>query len=134
MIGMAVNGLEKEFASDPAQLRSILNEIFEKKCDASRAVRHLVGKLSLPENSSLFEKLHRAILNLYDISQAIDSKLNSLTASNQPASTQLAAAQPAASLVNRAPQNDGDLAGLRESITKATEENQLSKTCLRQCS
>lgn len=64
------------------------------------------------------------------MSQAIDSKLNSLTASNQPASTQLAAAQPAASLVNRAPQNDGDLAGLRESITKATEENQLSKNML----
>lgn len=127
MIGMVVNGLEKELASDPAQLRSILSEIVEKKCDASRAFRHLVAQLSLPENSSLFEKFHRAILNLYNISQAIDNKLSILTASNQPASTQPAAAQPAAALVNGAPQNDGDLAGLRESIMKATEEKQLCK-------
>lgn len=102
----------------------------EKQEEARRELQRLVDRLSLPEHATLFDELNRAILNLWDISHAIDKRLSKLTGKPvfQP---------PPATSTNNNNLNNlhifnnvANLVDLRENILKAISEQHLAKTIL----
>ncbi|KAE9984632.1 hypothetical protein EG328_008466 [Venturia inaequalis] len=128
-IGLAVKELDEKISSNATVPQPLLRVLEDRQDGARAELQRLVEKLSLPEHSTLFDEFNRAILNLWDISHAVDNKLSKLT--GKPI-IQAPPPPPAANNLNtiRHLNDIASLANLRENVLKAVDEKQLGRTIL----
>lgn len=128
---MAVKELDDNVTLNPTAPQPLVRVLEARQKEARTELQRLVDRLSSPEHSTLFDEFNRAVLNLWDISHAIEKKLSKLT--GIPIVQQPAAQPPAATnilnTINHL-SNLNSLTNLREGILKALDEKQLAKTIL----
>ncbi|TID27806.1 General amino-acid permease [Venturia nashicola] len=78
-IRLAVKELDDKSTSNATEPQPLIQILEDRQKEARTELQRLVDKLSLTVHSTLFDDFDRAILNLWDISHAIDKKLSKLT-------------------------------------------------------
>lgn len=71
--------LDDNLTTTSTEAQPLVQILGDKQEEVRRELQRLVERLLLLEHATLFDEFSRAILNLWDISHAIDKRLSKLT-------------------------------------------------------